>query len=47
MNNPLVLEDLVVDFSGNCRGEAIAEVHHKLDVETAALFRNTGVTGRC
>ena len=44
MNNPLVLEDLVVDFSGNNRSQAIAEVHHKLEVERAALLRNTGMT---
>ena len=45
MNSPLKLEDLVVDTSRNGRTEVIAEVHHKLGVERAALLRNTGMTG--
>ncbi|MDH3635923.1 MAG: TauD/TfdA family dioxygenase [Gammaproteobacteria bacterium] len=44
MSKSLFLEDLVVDFSGSGRTEAIAEVHRKLDVERAALLRNTGMT---
>lgn len=44
MNSPLTLEDLVVDSSRNSRTEVIAEVHCKLDVERAALLRNTGMT---
>ena len=44
MSNPLILEDLVVDCSTTGRAEAIAEVHRKLDVERAALLRNTGMT---
>lgn len=44
MSNPLFLEDLVVDCSATSRAEAIAEVHRKLDVERAALLRNTGMT---
>lgn len=44
MSNPLFLEDLLVDCSSGSRTEAIAEIHRKLDVERAALLRNTGMT---
>jgi hypothetical protein len=44
MINPLVLEDLVIDFSVSSLSEAIVEVGHKLDTKRTALLRNTGVT---
>jgi len=43
MSNPLVLEDLVVDCSAGNHAEAVAKVHRKLDIERAALLRNTGM----